>query len=84
MTIFQVGITESLSGIFTYFVILGQFGFWPELVVGSRDAWSNPAINSFEDSYGQEWVNEGKPVYASFKESLDYKLSQLYPNVFVD
>jgi len=57
MTIFQVGFIESLSAMFTYFVIYGQFGFRPELVIGIRDDWGNTAISNLEDSYGQEWVS---------------------------
>jgi len=57
LTIFQVGFYESLSGIFTYFVIYGQHGFRPERIIGLRDDWGNTAINNLEDSYGQEWVS---------------------------
>jgi len=56
LTIFQVGFIEYLSGMFTYFVIYGQFGFRPKKVYGLRDDWGNPAISNLEDSYGQEWT----------------------------
>lgn len=56
LTIFQVGIVESLSGIFTYFVIYGQFGFRPDKIIGLRDIWSDASISNLEDSYGQEWT----------------------------
>ena len=56
LTILQVGVIESVSGIFTYFVIYASYGFLPSLTLGIRDTWNNKALNSLEDSYGQEWV----------------------------
>jgi sodium/potassium-transporting ATPase subunit alpha len=56
LAVFQVGVIELMAGLFTYFVILASFGFKPDLVIGIRNDWTNPAKNSVQDSYGQEWT----------------------------
>jgi sodium/potassium-transporting ATPase subunit alpha len=52
----QNGIVESAGCFFTFFVILGQFGFLPDKALGIRPEWDNNIINNLEDSYGQEWT----------------------------
>lgn len=92
LTIFQVGIVESLGGIFLYFVILAHFGFRPERVIGLRDEWTNPSINNLQDSYGQEWVGKKKSYlifievnhYNSFKNLTIIKLIAISPFSLAD
>ena len=51
----QIGMIQALAGFFTYFVIMGENGFFPLTLFGLGGDWDNPnAI--VEDSYGQEWV----------------------------
>jgi len=57
LAIFQIGITECVAGLFTYFVIYASYGFLPVYVIGIRDNWENKGINALADSYGQEWVS---------------------------
>ncbi len=52
----HIGITAAVAGHFTYFVIFAEYGFFPNLLFGSRVVWENPAINDMPDSYGQEWT----------------------------
>jgi len=56
MTCGQIGIVESSAGIFTYFVIYAQYGFFPLYVIGLRANWDDSNQNNLLDSYGQEWV----------------------------
>ncbi|KAH9523799.1 hypothetical protein Btru_047069 [Bulinus truncatus] len=52
----QIGIMESVAGFFTYFVVMAENGFWMSRLVGIRKQWDSKAVNSLEDSYGQEWT----------------------------
>uniref|UniRef100_T1J6N4 Sodium/potassium-transporting ATPase subunit alpha n=1 Tax=Strigamia maritima TaxID=126957 RepID=T1J6N4_STRMM len=52
----QIGPMEALAGFYTYFVVMGQNGFWPLKLFGLRSAWESAAINDLEDSYRQEWT----------------------------
>jgi sodium/potassium-transporting ATPase subunit alpha len=63
----QMGILESVACYFTFFVMLGQFGFLPLRVIGIRADWENSAINNLKDSYGQEWT------YAQ-RKALEYTI----------
>jgi len=51
----MIGMMQALAGFFTYFVILGDNGFWPHRLFGIRDQWDSKAVNNLEDSYGQQW-----------------------------
>jgi sodium/potassium-transporting ATPase subunit alpha len=53
---FQIGIIEGLGGLFAFFVVLGENGFWPTQLLGIRPNWDNPQFDEVVDSYGQEWV----------------------------
>ena len=53
----QIGVMQALGGFFSYFVILGENGFWPSRIFGLRKFWDSRAVNDLEDSYGQEWVH---------------------------
>lgn len=53
----QIGMIEAMGAFFTYFVVMGENGFWWDRLIGLRSEWDSQAINSLEDSYGQEWVS---------------------------
>jgi sodium/potassium-transporting ATPase subunit alpha len=48
---------QASAGFFTYFVIMGENGFWMNDLLGIRKNWDSKAINDVRDSYGQEWVS---------------------------
>ena len=51
----QKGILEATAGFFVYFVIMGENGFLPGMLIGLRKSWDSVSINDLKDSYGQEW-----------------------------
>lgn len=51
----QIGMTQSLAGFYTYFMILMMNGFLPSRLLGLRLEWENPSINDLQDSWGQTW-----------------------------
>lgn len=53
----QIGMIQASAGFFTYFVIMGENGFFASRLIGIRKAWDSRGINDLEDSYGQEWVS---------------------------
>merc|ERR1712226_466180 len=54
----QIRMMQASAGFFCYFVIMGENGFLPGLLVGLREEWENKNNNSLKDSYGQEWTYE--------------------------
>ncbi|XP_076277316.1 sodium/potassium-transporting ATPase subunit alpha [Lasioglossum baleicum] len=52
----QIGMTQSLAGFYTYFMILMLNGFLPDRLLGLRLEWENKSINDLRDSYGQTWT----------------------------
>ncbi|XP_034187714.1 sodium/potassium-transporting ATPase subunit alpha [Osmia lignaria lignaria] len=52
----QIGMTQSLAGLYTYFMILMLNGFLPDRLLGLRLDWENKSINDLQDSYGQTWT----------------------------
>ncbi|XP_076661006.1 sodium/potassium-transporting ATPase subunit alpha [Halictus rubicundus] len=52
----QIGMTQSLAGFYTYFMILMLNGFLPNRLFGLRLEWENKSINDLRDSYGQTWT----------------------------
>ena len=52
----QIGMMQASAGFFTYFVIMGENGFWMNDLIGIRQQWDSKAVNDVKDSYGQEWV----------------------------
>lgn len=59
---FQVGVIESLAGLFVYYVIMAESGFFPKRLFGLRVDWEKKAINDLPDSYGQEWTSAQRKV----------------------
>lgn len=52
----QIGMIQASAGFFTYFVIMGENGFWYNRMLGIRMEWDSRGVNDLEDSYGQEWT----------------------------
>merc|ERR1739848_690395 len=51
----MIGMIQTSSGFFTYFVIMGENGFLPGYLIGLRSEWDNRSNNAVLDSYGSEW-----------------------------
>ncbi|GBM11714.1 Sodium/potassium-transporting ATPase subunit alpha-4 [Araneus ventricosus] len=51
-----LGVTISLAGIFTYFIIMAENGFLPQDLLGIRKVWYSPAVNDLKDRFNQEWT----------------------------
>lgn len=51
----QIGMIQASAGFFVYFVIMAENGFRPSKLVGLRKDWDDPAYQTVEDSYGQQW-----------------------------
>lgn len=47
---------QASAGFFTYFVIMGENGFFPRDLFGLRKPWDDRNDFGVVDSYGQEWV----------------------------
>ncbi|XP_028991700.1 sodium/potassium-transporting ATPase subunit alpha-1-like [Betta splendens] len=58
----QLGTIQATSGFFTYFVIMGENGFWPLHLVGLRSSWYDKQLHDLEDSYGQQWTYEQRKI----------------------
>ncbi|KAK7101316.1 hypothetical protein V1264_024110 [Littorina saxatilis] len=52
----QIGMIQASAGFFTYFVIMGESGFWYDRLLGLRNEWDSRGVNDLADSYGQEWT----------------------------
>ncbi len=52
----QIGMIQASAGLFTYVVVMADNGFLPQDLLGLRARWDSRAVNSLEDSYGQQWV----------------------------
>ncbi|XP_068618720.1 sodium/potassium-transporting ATPase subunit alpha-like [Battus philenor] len=58
----HLGLMEFAAGMFAYFTVMAEHGFYPSELFGIRQRWDNEAINDVRDSLGQEWT------YAERKE----------------
>ncbi|CAG9561242.1 unnamed protein product [Danaus chrysippus] len=59
----HLGLIEFAAGIFAYFVVMAEHGFYPKELFGIREAWDNEAVSDVTDSLGQEWTfNERKEL----------------------
>ena len=66
-----LGMMQASAGFFCYFVIMGENGFLPGLLLGLREEWENKNNNSLKDSYGQEWVSATVllfPIFGNIKK----------------
>eukprot|EP00127_Corallochytrium_limacisporum_P001578 Clim_evm31s66 gene=Clim_evmTU31s66 len=55
MTFMQIGVMQALAGFFSYLVVLSDYGWWPDRLIGLRDDWDDSKIEDVRDSYGQQW-----------------------------
>ncbi|CAG4947632.1 unnamed protein product [Parnassius apollo] len=58
----HLGLIEFASGMFAYFTVMAEHGFYPTDLFGIRERWDNEAVSDLRDSLGQEWT------YAERKE----------------
>ncbi|XP_067123050.1 sodium/potassium-transporting ATPase subunit alpha-like isoform X2 [Centruroides vittatus] len=58
----QIGMMQAAAGFFTYFVIMGENGFWPIHLFGLRKSWDSKAVNDLKDSYNQEWTYNSRKI----------------------
>ncbi|XP_045766425.1 sodium/potassium-transporting ATPase subunit alpha-like isoform X1 [Maniola jurtina] len=58
----HLGLVEFAAGMFAYFIVMAEHGFYPSSLFGIRERWDNEAVSDVEDSLGQEWT------YAERKE----------------
>ncbi|XP_064073453.1 sodium/potassium-transporting ATPase subunit alpha-like [Vanessa tameamea] len=58
----HLGLIEFAAGMFAYFIVMAEHGFYPSQLFGIRQKWDNVAVTDVEDSLGQEWT------YAERKE----------------
>ncbi|GJQ68890.1 hypothetical protein Trydic_g6085 [Trypoxylus dichotomus] len=58
----HIGFIEAAAGFFVYFVIMSEYGFFPERLIGLRKEWDSMLINDLQDSYGMEWTYEERKV----------------------
>ncbi|XP_072947466.1 sodium/potassium-transporting ATPase subunit alpha-like [Epargyreus clarus] len=58
----HLGLIEFSAGMFAYFIVMAEHGFYPRDLFGIRQRWDNEAVSDVQDSLGQEWT------YAERKE----------------
>ncbi|XP_063828203.1 sodium/potassium-transporting ATPase subunit alpha-like isoform X1 [Ostrinia nubilalis] len=58
----HLGLVEFAAGMFAYFMVMAEHGFYPPQLFGIRRRWDNEAVTDVQDSLGQEWT------YAERKE----------------
>ncbi|XP_041986596.1 sodium/potassium-transporting ATPase subunit alpha-like [Aricia agestis] len=56
LTYGHLGLMEFAAGMFAYFVVMAEFGFYPKDLFGIRKQWDCEAVNDLPDSLGQEWT----------------------------
>ncbi|XP_026325061.1 sodium/potassium-transporting ATPase subunit alpha-B-like [Hyposmocoma kahamanoa] len=52
----HIGLIEFAAGMFAYFVVMAEHGFYPSRLFGLRQDWDNEAVSDLNDSLGQEWT----------------------------
>ena len=77
----QLGAIQLVTGMFAYFVVMAENGFWPEKLVGIGNEWDNAhAVVDVLDNYGQERVGLKRFLFSIIKEN--YVLQSLsFPNL---
>ncbi|CAH2091106.1 unnamed protein product [Euphydryas editha] len=58
----HLGLIEFCAGMFAYFIVMAEHGFYPSQLFGIRQQWDSEAVSDVQDSLGQEWT------YAERKE----------------
>ncbi|XP_063363093.1 sodium/potassium-transporting ATPase subunit alpha-like isoform X1 [Cydia amplana] len=56
----HLGLVEVAAGMFAYFVVMAEHGFFPDVLFGIRSDWDNEAVSDLRDSVGQEWTYEAR------------------------
>uniref|UniRef100_A0A2A4JVG5 Sodium/potassium-transporting ATPase subunit alpha n=1 Tax=Heliothis virescens TaxID=7102 RepID=A0A2A4JVG5_HELVI len=54
----HLGLIEFAAGMYAYFIVMAEHGFYPSALFGIRQRWDNEAISDLTDSLGQEWTYE--------------------------
>ncbi|XP_045496075.1 sodium/potassium-transporting ATPase subunit alpha-B-like isoform X3 [Colias croceus] len=52
----HLGLVEFAAGMFAYFIVMAEHGFYPYQLFGIRQKWDNEAVSDVQDSLGQEWT----------------------------
>ncbi|KAJ0178264.1 hypothetical protein K1T71_006087 [Dendrolimus kikuchii] len=52
----HLGLFEFAAGMFAYFIVMAEHGFYPAELFGIRKQWDNEAISDLKDSLCQEWT----------------------------
>ncbi|KAH9632462.1 hypothetical protein HF086_014546 [Spodoptera exigua] len=52
----HLGLIEFAAGMYAYFIVMAEFGFYPDSLFGIRQKWDNVAVSDVTDSLGQEWT----------------------------
>ncbi|XP_038206240.1 sodium/potassium-transporting ATPase subunit alpha-like [Zerene cesonia] len=52
----HLGLIEFAAGMFSYFIVMAEHGFYPNQLFGIRQKWDNEAVSDVQDSLGQEWT----------------------------
>jgi sodium/potassium-transporting ATPase subunit alpha len=52
----QIGMIQAAAGFFSYFIIMAENGFLPQVLFGIRKQWDSKGVNDLQDYYGQEWT----------------------------
>ncbi|XP_026738175.1 sodium/potassium-transporting ATPase subunit alpha-like isoform X2 [Trichoplusia ni] len=52
----HLGLIEFAAGMFAYFIVMAEHGFYPLQLFGIRQRWDNEAVSDLTDSLGQEWT----------------------------
>ncbi|XP_013146714.1 PREDICTED: sodium/potassium-transporting ATPase subunit alpha-like [Papilio polytes] len=54
----HLGLIEFAAGMYAYFTVMAEHGFYPSDLFGIRERWDNEAVTDVRDSLGQEWTYE--------------------------
>ncbi|XP_013172407.1 PREDICTED: sodium/potassium-transporting ATPase subunit alpha-like isoform X2 [Papilio xuthus] len=54
----HLGLIEFAAGMYAYFTVMAEHGFYPADLFGIRQRWDNEAVTDVRDSFGQEWTYE--------------------------
>nr|XP_049706808.1 sodium/potassium-transporting ATPase subunit alpha [Helicoverpa armigera] len=54
----HLGLIEFAAGMYAYFIVMAEHGFYPSTLFGIRQRWDNEAVSDLTDSLGQEWTYE--------------------------
>lgn len=61
MAYFQVGLIQLCAGMYSYFIVFAQYGFFPSSLFFIRDHWEDRE-HTILDSYGRAWFFEDRKI----------------------